>query len=339
MTPERIERCVTSVTWIPSEAIEGLPKAPFSLGATHYDDPPPDTIDDVASLAATDRCRFANELRAWIDVDDGRIIGAGHTGRGHLGSTTVAFLGMEAEFEAVALPDLRNEPVGMVGSSGAVRFQQTAGGKTGIPSPRFVRRAPFVQLRAPTAWTTLSLTIHADGSSKFEVAGASPFPRHWIYDHDGRLAAKTGVIDFTTWYRESHGTATPWGDEDSPALVAEVVTALERELSRTIMRDGARPTIDELDVGGLLTVQGEPGREMFVLLDGLCDVEVDGEVVADVGPGAVLGERALLEGGVRTSTLRATTPVKVARVSEVDIDPDRLTELREHHRREDAPRG
>lgn len=335
MTVERIERCVTSVTWIPSEAIQGLPKAPFSLGAAHYDDPPPDTIDDVASLAASDRCRFANELRAWIDVEDGRIVGAGHAGCGHLGSTTVALLGMEAEFEAVALPDLRDEPVETDDAPGAVRFQQTAGGKTGIPSPRFVRRAPFMQLRAPTAWTTLALTMRSDGSSDFEVAGASAFPRHWVYDHEGHLAAKTGVIDFNTWYRESHGVATPWGDEDSPALVAEVVTALERELSRTIMRDGTHPAIDELDIGDLLTVQGEPGDEMFVLLDGLCDVEVDGEVVADVGPGAVLGERALLEGGVRTSTLRATTPVKVARVGEVDIDPDRLYELRTHHHRED----
>ncbi len=37
----RIESSVTSVSWIPSEAIEGLPKLPFELGIGHYDEPPP----------------------------------------------------------------------------------------------------------------------------------------------------------------------------------------------------------------------------------------------------------------------------------------------------------
>ncbi len=40
----RIEKSVTSVTWIPSEAIEGMPKLPFELGITHYDEPPPDRL-------------------------------------------------------------------------------------------------------------------------------------------------------------------------------------------------------------------------------------------------------------------------------------------------------
>ncbi len=331
MPVERIERSVTSVTWIPSEAIAGLAKVPFALGAAHYDDPLPDRLDDVAAWTSSDRCRFANELRAWIDVDDGRIVGAGYEGGGHLGSTTLRLLGIETEFGAVALPDLRGAPEVRAGEA---RYRQTAGGKTGVPSPRFVRRAPFVQLRAPTAWTTLALTIRTDGSCDFDVEGASPFPRHWVYDHEGRLAAKTGVIDFDAWYREAHGSATPWGDADSPALVAEVATALERQLSRSIMRAGATPDVVELAAGELLTEQGQPGDELFVLLDGICEVEVDGDVVADVGPGAVLGERALLEGGVRTSTLRATTPIKVARAGASAIDPARLAELRTHHRRE-----
>ena len=46
----RIESSVTSITWIPSEAIKGMPKLPFELGLTHYDDPPPDRIDDLAAL-------------------------------------------------------------------------------------------------------------------------------------------------------------------------------------------------------------------------------------------------------------------------------------------------
>jgi len=82
------------------------------------------------------------------------------------------------------------------------------------------------------AWTTLGLTIRADGSSPHEVVGASRFPRHWIHDHSGALVAKTGLIDFTRWLRGVLGQHTPWGDEDSPALVTAVESALERRLSR-----------------------------------------------------------------------------------------------------------
>ena len=69
---------------------------------------------------------------------------------------------------------------------------------------------------------------HWASSATHELAGASPFPRHWIYDDDGNLVVKSGTIDFEQWYRESHGKHTPWGDEDSEALT----TAVESELGR-----------------------------------------------------------------------------------------------------------
>ena len=37
---QRIEASVTSLSWIPREAIEGSTKLPFELGITHYDMPP-----------------------------------------------------------------------------------------------------------------------------------------------------------------------------------------------------------------------------------------------------------------------------------------------------------
>ncbi len=58
--------------------------------------------------------------------------------------------------------------------------------------------------------------------------------------------------------------------------------------------------------------QGEPGTEVFLVLDGVIGVELDGARLAEYGPGAMLGERAALEGGVRTSTLVAVTPCRVA---------------------------
>ena len=64
---------------------------------------------------------------------------------------------------------------------------------------------PFVQWQAPLAWTTLSLTLYADGHAEGALVGASRFPRHWVYDHEGNLASKSGLIDFNDWYRKSFG--------------------------------------------------------------------------------------------------------------------------------------
>ena len=329
----KIEHAVMAVSWIPSEAVTGaVYKVPFSIGVSHYDAPPPDRIEDVEAFVAADGCRFANRLQPWIEVEDGRVTGYGHDGSGLLGSTTLRVGAQSVTFTAIPLPVIREaHPIGDT----AVRFVQTAGGRTGVPAPRRVSHPPYVQFVAPTAWTTLSVTLHADGRVDHALEGASPFPRHWMYD-EGRLVAKSALVDYRTWSLEAFGAHTPWGAEDSPALVRAVETALERELSRRIMSAGNKPEIRRLDQGALVTRQGEPGDELYVLLDGLLEVEVDGKVVAEVGPGAVLGERALLESGSRTSTLRTVTRCTVAAARADLIDPQALVTLSAGHRREEG---
>jgi hypothetical protein len=329
----RITSSVTSISWIPSEAIPGTMKVPMLLGIAHYDLPPPEAVDDLEQLRRTDRFRFANELRAWIDVDDdGRITDAGYAGGGHMGATTLRVGGISRTIPGVVFPDLRQEPE--VGD-GCVRFVQTTGGRTGSPMPRKVNRPPFVQVTSPTVWTTLALTLHADGRVEHEVVGASPFPRHWIYDDDRALVAKSGVADYRSWAGNNYGERTPWGDNDQAAIVAEAESTLERQLSAIVMRGGAKPKIRRLRQGATLTEQGAPGDELYLVLDGMLTVEVDGEAVAEVGPGAILGERAVLEGGTRTSTLRADTACRVAVARADQLDRDALRELAEGHRREE----
>ena len=86
----RIASSVTAISWIPSDAIEGMPKLPFELGVARYDEPPPEHLEegDLERLRAEDRFREANRLAAWIDVEDGRIVGHGDEGTGLVGSTT-----------------------------------------------------------------------------------------------------------------------------------------------------------------------------------------------------------------------------------------------------------
>ena len=333
----RIERSITTISWIPSEAFEGIAKLGTKLGVAHYDPPPPDDISAPGTLERlrdADGFRFANRLHVWVDVEDGRIVDHGYSGSGFIGATTINVGVTEVTVPAVALPDRRLEPE--VGD-GWVRFTQTAGGRTGVPMPRPVKRPPFVQYRSPIAWTTLQLMVRADGSCQGQVVGASGFPRHWVYDDAGKLTAKSGITDFKDWAAHAFGKHTPWGELDSPALITEVETALERELSTTIMRGGEKPEVRHLAAGEVLVEQGSAGAELFVLLDGVLTVAVDGNVLAEIGPGAVLGERAVLEGGSRTSTLRAVTACRVAVATADQIDREHLTTLAEGHRREAEP--
>ncbi len=330
----RIESSVTSLSWIPSEAVTGLNKAIFGTGFTHYDDPPPDELADLEALRAADRFRFANRLVGWIEVVDGEIVDAGYDGGCLMGATTIAVGPRQATFAAVAFDDLR-QPIELTSTS--ARFVQTVGGHTALPAPRRVNKPPFLKFEAPTVWTTVALTVHADGASEFELVGASTFPRHWIYDHQGKLAAKAGMADFKDWWRHSFGKHTPWGDEDSAALVTAVETALERELATHIMRGDERASIRKYKRDEILTEQGASGDDIFLLLNGVVEVEVDGEVIAELGPGAVLGERAALEGGRRTSTLRALTKVTVAVVKSTQFDRKQLQALSGTHRRESSP--
>lgn len=330
----RIESSVTAVSWIPSEAITAKTfSVPMDIGISHYDDPLPDHIDDIVALRDADRFRIGNVLKAWIDVsDDGQILNSGYSGGAVIGSTTLKLTKKRSiTFAATAYPDLQQEPVVTPTS---VTFVQTCGGCTGAPMPRRVNGPPFVQWQAPTAWSTLSLTINNDGTSHGELIGCSPFPRHWVYDNNMDLVAKTGIIDFNDWFRHSFDSHSPWGDEDSPAFVTTIETALERELSHQLMRQGAKPKSKVLKKDDVLVRQGDEGNEMFVLLDGMLDVVVDGEKVAELGPGAVIGERSILEGGTRTATLVALTSCRVAAVGGDDVDPAKLAELAEGHNRE-----
>lgn len=333
----RIQATGTSISWIPSESVSGPLRLGMELKLSHFDPPLPEQLSGTAQvqeLCQEDRFRFANVLSAWAEVDDGRIVDAGFADDSGLvmGSTTVRVGKLGATFRALALPSIQTEPV--VEDQQAT-FVQTVGGATGVPLPRPVPHPPFLKWQAPIVWTTLTMTVRTDGTSTVELTGASAFPRHWVFDTEGALAFKSGLADQGNWMKHSFGARTPWSDQDRKTLVLAVESALERQMSSEIMRGGARPEIRRLPQGATLTRQGESGDELYLVLDGVLAVDVDGRPLAEVGPGAVLGERALLEGGKRTSTLTAVTPVNVAVAAREQIDLDRLRPLADTHRREE----
>ncbi|MGQ0434366.1 MAG: Crp/Fnr family transcriptional regulator [Microthrixaceae bacterium] len=74
-----------------------------------------------------------------------------------------------------------------------------------------------------------------------------------------------------------------------------------------------------LPTGKVLCHQGEAGREAFLILDGEACVETDGTELARLGRGAVCGELALLDGGTRSATVTAVTPMRVLVMSVADF--------------------
>jgi hypothetical protein len=187
---------------------------------------------------------------------------------------------------------------------------------------------PFFRIQSPPAWTTLALTIRADGSSYHELKGASSFPRHWVYDRNGELVEKAGTIDFKAWYREADAGRTPLGSRE-PGRVRDP----GRHRPRAPALPGAhgsrsrfRATTARADE--TLVHQGDAaGDELFLLLDGVLVAEIDGDEVAEIGPGAILGELALLDGGRRTATLTARTPCRVVVLPAELIDRQELEDL------------
>jgi CRP-like cAMP-binding protein len=71
----------------------------------------------------------------------------------------------------------------------------------------------------------------------------------------------------------------------------------------------------EYAAGEQLVVQGEPGETFIVLLEGTATVDQDGRHVRGLGAGDFLGEIALIDGGARTATVTATSPIHALVIS------------------------
>jgi hypothetical protein len=329
----RIERSAISVSWIPSDSLRGPLKLPWAGGIMHYDPPPPLVLGDLEAMWRRGEFRFANRLGAYIDVEDGTIVRAGYTGGLLMGLTPVTVGPLRLLLPTKGEPEIRLEPRV---SGDEATFVQTAGGRPLFSVVKPSKNVPFVVTRPFTIWTTIELTIRADGSSSQHLAGASLFPRHWLYDDAGELVEKSALTRVQLWSATSYGRHTPWGGEDREVAVSGPESALERSLAEQMMRGDEHPVVRRAPAGAFVLRQGEPGRSVLLVLDGNLEVRVDGRRVGDLGPGAVIGERSGLEAGCRTADVVATTEVRLAELSPHAIDAAGLRDLVSAHNREGA---
>ena len=69
--------------------------------------------------------------------------------------------------------------------------------------------------------------------------------------------------------------------------------------------------IVDLPKDRVIMTQGQLGWEMFVVVTGSARVDRDGQSLGERGPGEVLGEIALLDGGPRTATVTLAQPSRL----------------------------
>jgi CRP-like cAMP-binding protein len=72
--------------------------------------------------------------------------------------------------------------------------------------------------------------------------------------------------------------------------------------------------------GQVLIERGQHGAGLYVILEGTVIVEAP-EGTRELGPGAVVGERALLSAdGTRTARVRATSDVRVLAIDRIEFE-------------------
>ena len=88
----------------------------------------------------------------------------------------------------------------------------------------------------------------------------------------------------------------------------ELFSGLNREELKRIAQASDEVSVDQDRV---LMTEGAPGHEAYVVIEGTALVERNDQKIAEVGAGSYFGELALLDGGVRTATVTALTPMRL----------------------------
>ena len=182
---------------------------------------------------------------------------------------------------------------------------------------------PFWRLTAPVAWSTITLTLYADGLSDARLTDASPFPRHFLYDSAGRLSHKSALLRYRDWIRESGRRVTPWDVVAGPLPVAAVNTEGERSLANSILVSGDYRQ-HRLRAGAFLHDLPIASTEVHLLLDGLLLIEIDHQPAAEAGPGAIFDPVLRSQESKDHVTVRAQTPCRLAVVHRGGLDDQAL---------------
>jgi CRP-like cAMP-binding protein len=78
--------------------------------------------------------------------------------------------------------------------------------------------------------------------------------------------------------------------------------------------------------GQIIFERDQPGKDMYVILEGVIDIVIQDTVINTIGVGEILGEMALVDNRIRSATAVAKADCKL-----VAVDEDRFTFLVQNH--------
>ena len=154
-------------------------------------------------------------------------------------------------------------------------------------------------------FTVIHDTPLMDGALAHLVARAER--SYWGGDHSLFL----GRVEYARY-----GSGTPLlfhgGQYEQLLSKAPVFSTLSPELLEPILASGVERAFQ---AGETIVRQGEPGDDLYVILDGRVRVERGGRAVESLGQGEFFGEVAVLDGRARSADVVADSAVRTLRLS------------------------
>ena len=97
------------------------------------------------------------------------------------------------------------------------------------------------------------------------------------------------------------------------------VPLFSRLSRRELKRVASVSTAAKFNEGDVIAEEGQPGLSFYVILEGEAKVQRRGRNVASLLPGDFFGEISLLDGGPRTASVVAATPLRTMSILRDDF--------------------
>lgn len=107
--------------------------------------------------------------------------------------------------------------------------------------------------------------------------------------------------------------------QDDKMKRLEEVSLLEGCSQRQLRAVARIAEVVEVNAGTVLARAGQAGDEFFLILDGSARVDVSPRKRAKLKPGDYFGEMSLLDGGPRSATVTADTPLRLLVIKRRDF--------------------
>ena len=128
----------------------------------------------------------------------------------------------------------------------------------------------------------------------------------------------SGMMDGSLSYELEHRRepiVSGAGVEREGNLELTDVPLFEGCSERQLRRIGGIARVFEAPTGTVITRVGEPGNEFYLILDGTVSVDLSVGKPVVLRPGEFFGEMSLLDGGPRSATVVADTPIRLLVIS------------------------